>query len=120
MRVLTLWFIRALGRYAVLPFAAIILIACMIWLDLALSTLSWFLLALTPFVAAAFSATVALVLGVLLASVKPNTFGSLDRRQAPGLWQLWDKFQSTGSRVLAVDDDFNASIQENRRFAGLF
>src|SRR5687768_9980090 len=98
MRILTLWFIRTMGRYAVLPFAALILVACMIWLDLALSTLSWFLLALTPFVAAAFSATVALVLGVLLASVKPDTVGSLDRGQAPGLWQLWDKFQNNGTR----------------------
>jgi len=120
MRVLTLWFIRTMGRYAVLPLAALILVACMIWLDLTLSTSSWLLLALTPFVAAAFSATAALTIGVLLASVKPNTFGSLDRERAPGLWQLWDKFQNAGGRVLAVDDDFNASIQEHRRFAGLF
>jgi hypothetical protein len=120
MRALTLWFIRQMGRYAVLPFAALIVVLCMVWLDLTLSTRSWLLLALTPVVAAAFAATAALAIGVLLANVKPDTSGSLDRTQAPGLWQLWDKFQNTGARVLAVDDDFNASIQEHRRFAGLF
>ena len=120
MRVLTLWLIRIMGRYTVLPFAALIVVVCMIWLDLTLSTLSWFLLALTPVVAAAFAATAALAIGVLLAGVKPDTSGSLDREQARDLWQLWDKFQNTGGRVLAVNDEFNASIQEHRRFAGLF
>jgi Zn-dependent protease with chaperone function len=123
MRALTLWFIRRMGRYAVLPLAAAVLLACVIWLDLTLSTLSVPLLLLTPFMAAAFSATAALAIGVLLAGGKPDTFGSLDRVQAPGLWQLWDTFhgaENAGARVLAVNDALNASIQEHRRFAGLF
>lgn len=123
MRTFTLWFIRRLGRYAVLPFAAVVLLICMIWLDLTLSSLSVPLLVLTPVMAAAFSATAALAIGVLLARVKRDTFGSLDREQAPGLWRLWDKFngaENGRARVLRADGALNASIQEHRRFAGLF
>jgi hypothetical protein len=47
----------------------------------------------------------------------------LDEATAPGLWAIWKEFDrafAQPGRTLLVDANFNASIGEQRRYAGLF
>ncbi len=68
-------------------------------------------------------ATLVLVLGILLSGHARPRGISLSREEAPEIWNYWDRSSPPGSwtrRQILVDDQINAAMGEQSRFAGFF
>jgi Peptidase family M48 len=110
-----------LGRYAVLPLAAVGLAVFMIWF-VALDRHPWLALAAFPVALPIATAAIALSLGILLPISRGNRGVAVDEGAAPGLWAIWNQFDRTSPRsrrALFIDSLFNASMNEHRRYFGL-
>jgi Zn-dependent protease with chaperone function len=122
MRRLALKIILRLGRYAILPVVALACLILAVWL-MALDRYTITALVAAPVVFCMFTAAAALALGLLfLPSTRHRNFEA-DEAAAPGLWAIWkelDRGFKRSRRTLLIDTDFNASIREERRYAGLF
>jgi len=122
MRRFSLTVILRLGRYAVLPVVALACTILAVWL-MALDRYTITTLVMAPIVFCSFTAAAALALGLLfLPSPKHRSFEA-NEATAPGLWATWkelDRSFAGSSRTLLIDTDFNASIGEVSRYAGLF
>jgi peptidase M48-like protein len=122
MRRFVLKAILRLGRYAVLPVVAVAGAMVMAWL-LTIDRYTMTALVAAPIVFSAASAAIALGLGLLLLPPRRDRHPSVDEGRAPGLWAIWreldDDFTRSG-RTLLLDTKFNASIRQERRYAGLF
>src|SRR4051812_22756865 len=114
--------IMRLGRYAVLPAVALAFVILAVWLT-ALDRYTIAALVTAPVVFCTFTAAAALALGLLfLPSPRHRNFEA-DEAAAPGLWAIWMEFDRSfarSRRTLLIDTNFNASIGEERRYAGLF
>jgi hypothetical protein len=122
MRRLVLKTILRLGRYAVLPVAAFACAMSVAWL-IAFDRHSMLALAAAPIVLSAAPAAIALALGILLLPSRRDRNPSVDEAAAPGLWAIWNELDhafARSDRTLRIDADFNASIGEESRYAGLF
>jgi Zn-dependent protease with chaperone function len=122
MKRLVLKVIRRLGRYAVLPVVALAGAMLVLWL-MALDRYTVLALAVTPIVLPAAMATVALALGLILLPSRKARDPEVDEEAAPGLWTIWKELDpafSRSGRTLRIDDDFNAWIREESRYAGLY
>ncbi|MEQ1694266.1 MAG: M48 family metallopeptidase [Hyphomicrobiaceae bacterium] len=123
MRSLILWIIRTLGRYTAIGLFAL-------WVPVFIAWLSFFdqtggvrygLLAL-PVMLPLTMASVTLLLGVLFAGTRRAPGPYVGRTDASGLWAMWDELAPpkwNQTRLLRIDDRFNASISERSRFFGL-
>ncbi|HYW61370.1 MAG TPA: M48 family metallopeptidase, partial [Xanthobacteraceae bacterium] len=121
MRTAIIKAIRLLGRYAVLPAAAVAAAMFVGWL-IALDQ--------HPVAAAiAFPVALPVAMGVvvvglgLLLPIRLGTDGvSVNEHEAPGLWAIWNEFDRVSPRsrrVLLIDPELNASMSEQRRWLGL-
>jgi len=122
MRRLILMVILRLGRYAVLPVVALACVSVFAWLT-ALDRHTILALATAPIVLTAAPAAAALGLGLLLVPSRRDRNPELDEAAAPGLWMIWrelDQAFSRPDRTMLMDDNCNASIGEESRWAGLF
>ena len=122
MRRLVLKVILNLGRYAVLPVVALAGVLLLAWL-LALDHYTIAALATAPIVFCVVPAALALALGILLLPSQRDRNVKADEAAAPGLWAIWkelDRDFARSGRTLLIDDNFNASIMEESRYAGLF
>ncbi|MET4426047.1 Zn-dependent protease with chaperone function [Bradyrhizobium sp. JR18.2] len=122
MRRVVLKTILRLGRYAVLPAVALACVILAIWLR-ALDRYTITTLATAPIVFSIFMAAVALAIGLLLLPLRKHGSFEANEDAAPGLWAMWkelDRSVARSSRSLRIDTDFNASIGEVSRYAGLF
>jgi hypothetical protein len=122
MRRLVLKVILSLGRYAVLPVVALAGALLMAWL-MALDHYTMVALATAPIVFCVTTAALALALGILLLPSRRDRDFMADPTAAPGLWAIWlelDSASARSGRTLLIDDNFNASIMEQARYAGLF
>jgi hypothetical protein len=80
-------------------------------------------LAAAPIVLSAAPAAIALALGLVLLPSRRDRSPRVDEGTAPGLWEIWQELDggfTRSGRTLLIDADFNASIREERRYAGLF
>jgi Zn-dependent protease with chaperone function len=122
MRRLVLKTILRLGRYAVLPVVAVACAMSVLWL-MAFDRYTIAALATAPIVLSATPVAIALGLGILLLPSRMDRNPAVDEVAAPGLWAIWKEldhaFAGSG-RTLRIDADFNASIGEESRYAGLF
>ena len=122
MRRLVLKAILRLGRYAVLPVAAFACAMSVVWL-MAIDHYTILALAAAPIVLCAAPAALALALGILLLPSRKDRNPEVDEVAAPGLWAIWKELDRTftpSGRTLRIDANFNASISEESRYAGLF
>jgi Zn-dependent protease with chaperone function len=122
MRRVVLKSILRLGRYAVLPVAALACAMIIVWL-MAIDRYTILALAAAPIVLSAAPAIVALALGLVLLPSRRDRNLKVDEGTAPGLWMIWnelDRAFSRSRRSLRIDANFNASIREESRYAGLF
>ena len=122
MRRFVLKAILRLGRYAILPIVAL---ACAMFIAWLMAIDRYIILALVtaPVVLSATLAAIALALGLVLLPSRRDRNPSADEAAAPGLWAIWkelDRAFARSGRTLLIDTDFNASIREERRYAGLF
>jgi hypothetical protein len=122
MRRFVLKAILRLGRYAILPVVALACTMFVVWL-MAIDSHTILTLAVAPIVLSAAPAAIALALGLVLLPSRRDRNPKVNEGTAPGLWVIWQELDRafTGSgRTLLIDADFNASIREERRYAGLF
>jgi hypothetical protein len=94
----------------------------MVWL-MAIDSHTILALAAAPIVLSAAPAAIALALGLVLLPSRRERNHKVDEATAPGLWMIWkelDRAFTRSGRTLLIDADFNASIREERRYAGLF
>jgi Zn-dependent protease with chaperone function len=94
----------------------------MVWL-MAIDRYTILALAAAPIVLSAAPAAIALALGLVLLPSRKDRNPKVDEGAAPGLWVIWkelDRAFTRSSRTLLIDANFNASIREERRYAGLF
>lgn len=122
MRRFILEIILRLGRYAVLPIVALAGAVFIVWL-LAIDRHTILTMATAPIVLSVTPAAVALALGILLLPSPKNRNPEVDEVTAPGLWSIWKELDhafARSGRTLLLDAEFNASIREKRRYAGLF
>jgi Zn-dependent protease with chaperone function len=122
MRRLVLKAILNLGRYAVLPVVGVAGALLMAWL-MVLDRYTIAALTTAPVVFCVATAALALALGILLLPSQRNRNFRADETAAPGLWAIWkelDRAFARSRRTLIIDDNFNASIMEESRYAGLF
>ncbi|MBR1126126.1 M48 family metalloprotease [Bradyrhizobium lablabi] len=122
MRRLVLKAILRLGRYAVLPIVAVAGAVFVVWL-MAIDRYTILALATAPIVLSATPAAIALALGILLLPSRKDRSFKADEAAAPGLWSIWKELDhafARPDRTLVIDANFNASIQEESRYAGLF
>ena len=122
MRRFVLKVILRLGRYAVLPVVALACAVFIVWL-MALDRHTVLVVMTAPIVLSVTPAAVALALGIVLVPSRKERHPEADEATAPGLWMIWKEFDhafSRSRRALLIDADFNASIREERRYAGLF
>jgi hypothetical protein len=122
MRRFVLQVILKLGRYAVLPVVAIAGVLLLAWL-IVLDHYTIAALATAPIVFCVGTAALALPLGILLLPSQRDRNFRADETAAPGLWAIWkdlDRAFARSGRTLTIDDNFNASIMEQSRYAGLF
>lgn len=122
MRRFVLKVILRLGRYAILPVVAL---ACAVFVTWLMAIDRHTILALTtaPIVLSVTPAAVALALGIVLLPSRANRNPEADEATAPGLWMIWKELDhafARSGRILLIDADFNASIREEKRYAGLF
>ena len=122
MRRLALTIILRLGRYAVLPVVALACVMLAVWL-MAMDRYTVATLATAPIVFSIFTAAVAVAIGLLLLPTpKHRSFETIEET-APGLWAAWKELDHgfvRSNRSLRIDTNFNASISEVSRYAGLF
>lgn len=122
MRRLILKVILRLGRYAILPVVAFACVMVFVWL-MALDHHTILALAAAPIVLCAAPATAALALGLVLLPSRRDRNPRVDEAAAPGLWMIWKELDhafARSGRTLLIDTNFNASISEESRYAGLF
>jgi Zn-dependent protease with chaperone function len=122
MRRFVLKAILRLGRYAILPVVALACAMVMVWL-MAIDSYTLLALAAAPIVLSAAPAAFALALGLVFLPSRKDRKLKVDEGAAPGLWAIWkelDRAFARSGRTLLIDADFNASIREERRYAGLF
>ncbi len=122
MRRLVLKIILRLGRYAVLPVAALACMILAVWL-MAMDRYTITTLATAPIVFSLFTAAVAVAIGLLLPPSRKHRSFEASEEAAPGLWAAWKDLDPGFVRSncsLRIDTDFNASIGEVSRYAGLF
>ncbi len=122
MRRVVLMVILRFGRYAILPVVALACAMVLVWL-MAIDRYTILALAAAPVVLSAAPAAIALGLGLLLVPSRRDRNPKLDEAAAPGLWLIWrelDRAFTRSGRTLLIDADFNASIREESRYAGLF
>jgi hypothetical protein len=114
--------ILRLGRYAILPIVALACAMFVVWLT-AIDRHTIFALATAPIVLSVTPAAIALALGLVLLPSRKDRNLKLDEAAAPGLWAIWkelDRAFTRSGRTLLIDTEFNASIREESRYAGLF
>jgi hypothetical protein len=114
--------ILRLGRYAILPVVALACAMLIVWL-MALDHYPILALATAPVVLCAAPAVIALALGLLLLPSRRDRTFEVDEEAAQGLWGIWRELDRTftrSGRTLLIDTNFNASISEESRYAGLF
>ena len=122
MRRLVLKAIMNLGRYAVLPVVGLAGALLLAWL-MVLDRYTIAALATAPIVFCVATAALALALGILLLPSRRDRNFRADEAAAPGLWAIWEQLDrafARSRRTLMIDDNFNASITEESRYAGLF
>lgn len=123
MRWVVLSIIRKLGRFTAVLLAAAVAAAFAGWLHLVDQRQSMlFALVLLPVMLPLAMASVALLLGVVLAGWQRGSGPYASRSEAPGLWRMWDELGPAKwgqKRLIALNDQFNASISERSRFFGL-
>lgn len=122
MRRLVLKIILRLGRYAVLPVVALAGVILAVWL-MAMDRYTITTLATAPIVFSLFTAAVAVAIGLLLLPSRKHRSFEASEAAAPGLWAAWKDLDPgfvRSNRSLRIDTDFNASIGEVSRYAGLF
>lgn len=122
MRRLVLNIILRLGRYAVLPAVALACVILAIWL-VAMDRYTITALVMAPVVFSIFLGALALSIGLLLLPSRKHQDFEADEAIAPGLWAMWrelDRSFVRSRRTLLINTDFNASVGEVRRYAGLF
>ena len=122
MRRFVLKVILRLGRYAILPVVALACAMFMVWL-MAIDSHTILALAAAPIVFSVALAAIALALGLVFLPSRRDRNPRADEATAPGLWAIWkelDRAFIRSGRTLLIDADFNASIREERRYAGLF
>ncbi|MBR0716654.1 M48 family metallopeptidase [Bradyrhizobium liaoningense] len=122
MNRLVLKIILRLGRYAVLPVVAIACAILAIWL-MAMDRYTITALVTAPLVFSVFTAAMAIAFGLLLLPSRKHRSFEANEETAPGLWAMWKELDPTfvrSSRTLLINTDFNASIGEVNRYAGLF
>ncbi|MGY8711223.1 M48 family metallopeptidase [Bradyrhizobium sp. 18BD] len=122
MRRLVLKIILRLGRYAVLPVVALACVILALWL-LAMDRYTITALGTAPVVFSMFLGALALAIGLLLLPSRKHQDFEANEETAPGLWAMWRELDPTfvrSRRTLLISTDFNASIGEVSRYAGLF
>jgi Zn-dependent protease with chaperone function len=122
MRRVVLKAILRLGRYAILPVVALACAMFAAWL-MAIDRYTILALAVAPIVLSAAPAAIALALGLVLLPSRRDRNLKVDEEAAPGLWSIWkelDRAFTRSGRTLLIDANFNASIREESRYAGLF
>lgn len=122
MRRIVLKAVLRLGRYAILPIVALTCAMFMVWL-MAIDRYTILALAAAPIVLSAAPAAIALALGLVLLPSRRDRNLKVDEAAAPGLWVIWkelDRAFTRAGRTLLIDANFNASIREESRYAGLF
>jgi len=122
VRRLVLKAILNLGRYAILPVVGLAGVLLLAWL-MVLDRYTIAALATAPIVFGVATAALALALGILLLPSRRDRNFRADETAAPGLWAIWKELDpafARSRRTLMIDDDFNASITEESRYAGLF
>jgi hypothetical protein len=121
MRRLVLKIILRLGRYAVLPVVALACAILAVWLA-SLDRYTITTLATAPIVFAIFTAAMALAIGLLFLPTRKHRTFEVNEETAPGLWAAWNELDPgfvRSNRSLLINTDFNASIGEVSRYAGL-
>jgi Zn-dependent protease with chaperone function len=121
MRTLITKSILLLGRYAVLPVAALAVLLFIGWLaafDAHPGIAVIAMAAVLPITTVA----IALPIGLLLPIPHARDRDAVDDAAASGLWALWTELDDAtprAQRTLRIDPNLNASIGERRRFFGL-
>src|SRR5215471_5693372 len=121
MRILVTQSILLLGRYAVLPVAALAVAVFLCWLA-ALDSYPRAVLLSLPLVLPVTTVALALPIGLLLPIRKRKERDAADETAAPGLWAMWkdlDAETPRARRTLVIDTELNASIGERRRYFAL-
>ncbi|WP_338025609.1 M48 family metallopeptidase [Bradyrhizobium zhanjiangense] len=119
---LALKIILRLGRYAVLPVVALACAILASWLMI-MDRYTIAALATMPLVFSIFTVAAALMIGLLLLPSRKHQSFEANEEIAPGLWAMWKELDPSfvrSRRTLLIDTDFNASIEEVSRYAGLF
>ncbi|UWU76363.1 M48 family metalloprotease [Bradyrhizobium huanghuaihaiense] len=114
--------ILRLGRYAVLPAVALACVILAVWL-VAMDRYTITALVTAPVVFSIFLGALALTIGLLLLPSRKHRDFEADEAIAPGLWAMWrelDRNFARSRRTLLINTEFNASIGEVSRYAGLF
>ncbi|WP_431206242.1 M48 family metallopeptidase [Bradyrhizobium betae] len=122
MKRLVLKTILRLGRYAVLPAVVLACVILAVWL-MAMDRYTITTLVTAPVVFSIFLGALALAIGLLLLPSRKHRDFEADEANAPGLWAMWKELDHSfarSRRTLLIDTEFNASIGEVRRYAGLF
>lgn len=122
MRRLVLNTILRLGRYAVLPVIALACAILIAWL-MVMDRYTITALVTAPLVFSIVPAAMALAIGLLLLPSPQHRSYEASEETAPGLWAVWKELDRSfvrSRRTLLIDTDFNASISEVSRYAGLF
>ena len=110
-----------LGRYAVLPIAALAVAVFIGWLA-AFDQFPRTAVISLPVIVAVATVAIALAIGFLLPARRKRDRNVVDEGAAPGLWAMWHELDAAtprSRRTLRIDPDLNASIGERRRCFGL-
>jgi hypothetical protein len=122
MNRLVLKIILRLGRYAVLPVVALACAILAIWL-MAMDRYTVTALITAPVVFSIVVGALALAIGLLLLPSRKHRDLEANEEIAPGLWAMWQELDRSfvrSRRTLLINTDFNASIGEVSRYAGMF
>jgi hypothetical protein len=114
--------ILRLGRYAVRPAVALACAILFIWLA-AIDRFTVATLVTAPAVFAIFLSAMSIAFGLLFLPARKHRSLEANEETAPGLWAMWKELDRSfvrSRRTLLIDTNFNASIAEASRFAGLF
>jgi len=121
MRTLVTKAILLLGRYAVLPVAALAVVLFVGWLA-AFDVHPEMAVMALPVVLPIATIAIALPIGLLLPIPHAKDRDAVDEGAASGLWALWNEFDDStprSRRTLQIDPNLNASIGERRRYFAL-
>jgi Zn-dependent protease with chaperone function len=113
--------ILQLGRYAVLPVAALAVAVFMCWLA-AFDAYPRMAARSLPLVLPVTTIALALAIGLLLPIRRRKERDAADETAAPGLWAMWNELDAEtprARRTLVIDPELNASIGERRRYLAL-